>query len=106
MKIASNVLMPKIKELLDGCKGDFYTFLDITSYKKPMIKSTAVVQYEQNDLTFDFELFGGTFDGISARPILEAEDYTFRIRPQRSIKHLSNQSLKQNQKKKSSCFLV
>lgn len=61
---------------LEG-KGDFYTFLDVTSYKKPLMTTSGVVTYDQKDLTFEFELYGGTFDGISSNPGLEAKDFTF-----------------------------
>ena len=70
--LADGTYLIKIQSTLD-----YYTFLTITSVEKPTIVSTSIVEYNNSDLTFEFDLKGGTFNGLSAQPGLTSLDYDF-----------------------------
>lgn len=54
-----------------------YKYLMITSYEKPVLVSSNNLTYDGEELTFTFDLKGGSFEGIAANPKLTESDYTF-----------------------------
>ena len=55
----------------------YYTFINYTSKPKPKLLSESVVIYDNDDLTFKFELYGGRFLGLSSTPNLTKDEYGF-----------------------------
>ena len=55
----------------------YYYYMMITSYERPSLLSASVATYSNQDITFTFDLKGGTFDGLTGTPSINQNDYTF-----------------------------
>lgn len=54
-----------------------YQYLTITAYERPVLISNSQQVFNNSDISFTFDLKGGSFEGLAATPQVTLADYSF-----------------------------